>query len=75
MQVDINKIAVWLNMNKLSINTSKKFIKSHNKKQNMNISFSINNEKISQVKNTIFLGIVIDENLTWNDHVDQTIHH
>ena len=73
MQVEINKVAEWLNINKLSINTSKtKFIlfRSYNKKQNFDITIEINKEKLKQVKNTTFLGIVIDECLTWNEHVD-----
>ena len=64
MQVEINKAAEWLNINKLSINTSKtKFIlfRSYNKKQNFDITIEINKEKLKQVKNTTFLGIVIDE--------------
>ena len=70
MQIEINKIADWLNINKLSINTSKMkliLIISCNKKQKHNITISINDENIKQVKNTTFLGIVIDECLTWND--------
>ena len=30
----------------------------------------INGQPIKQVKNTTFLGVVIDEHLTWNDHID-----
>lgn len=30
----------------------------------------INNWSISQVKNTTFIGLVIDEYLTWKDHID-----
>jgi hypothetical protein len=73
MQVEINKVAEWLNINKLSINTSKtKFIlfRSYNKKQNFDITIEINKEKLKQVKNITFLGIVIYECLTWNEHVD-----
>ena len=53
IQEEINKIAVWLNINKLSINTEK------------------NNKIIEQVRKTTFLGIVVDECLTWNDHLEQ----
>ena len=73
MQEEINKVTDWLNINKLSINTSKTkliLFRSYNKKLNSNITVSINNEKVKQVKNTTFLGIVIDECLTWNDHVN-----
>ena len=73
MQEEINKVTDWLYINKLSINTSKTkliLFRSYNKKLNSNITVSINNEKVKQVKNTTFLGIVIDECLTWNDHVN-----
>ena len=66
IQIEINKIAEWLSINKLSINTSKtKFIlfRSHNKKQKLNTTIIINNENIT------FLGIIIDECLTWKDHI------
>ena len=62
-----------MNINKLSINTSKTqliLFRSCNKKQKHNITISINDKNIKQLKNTTFLGIVIDECLTWNDHLD-----
>ena len=73
IQVEINKIADWLNANKLSINTEKnKFIlfRTKNKKPKYTINISINNNNIKQVKNTTFLAIVIDEFLTWCNHLD-----
>ena len=73
MQIEINKIADWLNINKLYINTSKTkliLFRSSNKKQKHNITISINDENIKQVKNITFLTIVIDECLTWNDRLD-----
>ena len=71
MQEQLNKITVWLNTNILSINKTKtKFIlfRSSKKKKTNNISITINNELIKQVKNTTFLGVVIHECLTWEDH-------
>ena len=73
MQDEINKIADWITSNKLSLNTAKtKFIlfRSSNKKLNHNITISINEQPIKQVKNTTFLGVIIDEYLTWNDQID-----
>ena len=37
------------------------------------IKLSINDRDIKQVKNTIFLGIIIDECLTWSEHIDQVV--
>ena len=44
--------------------------RSCKKKQKHNISISINNELNDQVKNTTFLGVVLDECLTWKDHTN-----
>ena len=69
----MNKIANWLNVNKLSLNTTKTkliLFRSRNKKSKHDLKISINKENIKQVKNITFLGIVIDEFLTWRDHID-----
>ena len=73
IQNEMNEITDWLNANKLSINTEKtKFIlfRSKNKKVNSSINISINNNNIRQVTNITFLGIVIDQFLTWSNHLD-----
>ena len=67
MQTEFNKVSEWLNVNKLSLNIKKtKFIlfRSSNKKPKHGIKLSINDGDIKQVKNTNFLGIIIDECLT-----------
>ena len=72
IQAEINKVTEWLNVNKLSLNISKtKFIlfRSINKKPKENVKITINNINIDQVKRTNFLGVIIDECLTWNDHI------
>ena len=35
------------------------------------MKININNEEIEQVKCTTFLGIIIDECLTWKDHINK----
>ena len=68
----MNKIAEWLNLNKLSINTTKTklvLFRSPNKKK-YEMKLFINNQHIIQVKNTTFLGVVLDEYLTWKDHIN-----
>lgn len=44
--------------------------RSSNKKIKHDITISINEQPIKQVRNTTFLGVIIDEHLTWNDHID-----
>ena len=72
VQTEINKVTEWLNVNKLSLNITKtKFIlfRSINKKPKHDVKITINNMNIDQVKCTNFLGIIIDECLTLNDHI------
>ena len=62
LQMEMNEIATWLNVNRLSLNTAKTkliLFRSRNKKSKHELKISINN-----------LGIVIDEFLTWRDHID-----
>ena len=69
---ELEKIAVWLATNKLSLNLDKtKFICFQSKQKRISaiIGVVINNKSIEQVKENVFLGIVLDENLTWKSHV------
>ena len=73
LQIEMKKITNWLNVNKLSLNTTKTkliLFRSRNKKSKHDLNISINEENIKQVKNITFLGIVIHEFLTWRDHID-----
>jgi hypothetical protein len=45
-------------------------LRSRNKKSKHELKISINNESIKRVEKITFLGIVIDEFLTWRDHID-----
>ena len=58
-------------MNKLSLNISKtNFILFGNRKHNEDIDITINNVKIDRVYVTQFLGVLIDSNLNWKEHID-----
>ena len=64
LQIEMKKITNWLNVDKLSLNTTKtKYIlfRSRNKKSKHDLNISINKENVKQVKNITFLGIIIDE--------------
>ena len=73
LQMEMNKITTWLNVNRLSLNSAKTkliLFRSRNKKSKHELKISINNESIKRVEKITFLGIVIDEFLTWRDHID-----
>ena len=63
----------WLISNKLSVNVSKsKCILFHSKSTKVNLTnlnLFLRNTKIDQVSSLKFLGVYIDENLSWSPHL------
>ncbi len=78
--IEINKLYSWFCANKLSLNANKtKFIilkSPHQKYESENLSISIDGTKLCQIgnnfdeKSTKFLGVHIDEHLTWKHHLN-----
>ena len=69
---ELLKLTTWCQANKLSINYSKsKFMvfKPRQKRQNLDIKLEMSNCAIERVRDTIFLGVILDENLTWKHHI------
>ncbi len=70
---ELEKVQQWLNLNKLSLNVKKtKFMNFYNKKDiiKSNLKLKINNIDIEKVKKICFLGLTINDTLTWNDHIN-----
>ena len=69
---EINLVEEWLLSNKLSLNAKKTkalFFKSINR--NLTIpKLEIGNNTIETVQKFNFLGIILDEKLKWNDHIN-----
>ena len=62
----------WVGDNKLSLNLKKtKFMvfKPRQKKHHFCHQIYINEQKIEQVKEAVFLGVLLDENLSWKSHI------
>lgn len=69
---ELAKLSVWFAANKLSLNIKKtNFIlfRTRNKKINFIPEIKINNVAITQVTCTKFLGVLINDTLTWSDHI------
>jgi hypothetical protein len=75
INIELQKINEWLKCNKLALNTKKsKYMLFHFKQRQSNVkdlSIKINNVKIERVNNFNLLGVTIDENITWNAHVNK----
>ncbi len=70
---ELTKINDWLKTNKLSLNITKtKYMLFHiAQKQIDPLHINIDNINIDRVKQFNFLGLTINENLTWTDHINK----
>ena len=72
LNTELNKLSIWFKANKLSLNLKKtKFMvfKPGQKRKSHDIQLLINDYKLDQVKETIFLGVILDESLNWKSEI------
>ena len=62
---EISKVNTWLLSNKFLLNVAKHL------RTIPKLSISINGNPVEQVTNFNFLGITLDQNITWNDHISK----
>ena len=60
----------WFCVNKLSLNIAKTNILFGRYTHQQDIAIIINNVTIQRVQATKFLGVLIDESLNWNNHIN-----
>jgi hypothetical protein len=72
---NIIKINEWFKSNSLSLNIDKTYFLQFHKKTNQKYDFqtSYENRQITKAQNIKFLGIIIDSNLSWKQHIDGII--
>ena len=70
----MNKLTEWFKCNKLSL-TSKKssfvVFKLRHERETLDFSISLNSTRINRVKEVVFLGVVLDEHVTWKPHISR----
>ena len=73
---ELDKVSNWFKANKLSVNASKTnfmILGTSNMTSNKNleqIEIILDSTPLERVKFTKFLGVLIDESLTWKTHID-----
>ena len=78
LKAKLDNIVEWLRQNKLSLNTEKTecMVVGH-KRQTTHIlgplEVSVNGEPIKRAQKVKYLGITVDENLTWNEQYKRTL--
>ena len=69
---ELNEICTWFRANKLSLNTKKcNYIIFTKTKINNNYPVKLDNMPIEQVLKTKFLGIYVDDKLSWKHHIHE----
>ena len=69
---DLTNLVHWLRANKISLNASKTelvIFKKQNQGLTKHLNFRLSGQKITPTQSTIYLGIVLDENLNWDNHL------
>ena len=68
---DLAIIAEWLKVNKLSLNIKKTHFMCFSAKNKPSpcISLQIDGEALAEVNKSKFLGVIIDNKLSWKDHI------
>ena len=75
MSKELANVSDWFNANKLSLNVKKtkySFFHKSSKKDNIPLqlpNLNINGSTVESESSIKFLGVWIDENLTWRDHI------
>lgn len=71
IQTEFVKIQAWFQLNKLSLNLDKtNYMIFSNRKKIKDVLFRVEGVEISRVSEVKFLGVIIDEQLTWKPHIN-----
>ena len=71
---DLKNLTNWLNSNKISLNVSKTeliLFKPKMKKLDFDLKLKLYGKRLYRTKSVKYLGIKIDEHLTWLDHINE----
>ena len=71
INIELENISTWLKVNKLSLNIGKThyMIFDKQKRRSIQLKIKIENQEIEHTCKTKFLGVIIDQKLTWKPHM------
>ena len=75
INTELDHISTWLRVNKLSLNVQKTHFVVFSRKKNYkcDVTLRVENQVIEEVPETKFLGVIIDNKLTWKSHIQNTV--
>jgi len=73
LQTDVDNVSVWLVVNRLKLNVSKSLcmlIGSRQRVSGLSLTITLDGATLKQVCSTKYLGVYLDQHLTWQVHVN-----
>ena len=71
LNAELKKVSNWLAANKLSLNVGKSNLLLYSSSKNTDcIKVSINNENVEETNVAKYLGVLIDNKLNWESHIN-----
>ena len=71
VSTELDRLQVWFNVNRLSLNLAKTlYMIFSGKKAVQKVQVRVNGCVLKQVKHTKFLGVIVDDKLSWNKHIE-----
>ena len=71
LQADLNTLEQWANRWRMVFNPSKcEYLKITNKLHSISTQYHIQKHTIKEVPHAKYLGVIIDQHLTWNEHTN-----
>jgi len=68
--IKLNQLYDWLTANKLSVNIEKTSYMTFPRDKDNETLLCINNQVINRVTSCRYLGVIIDDELKWTDHIN-----
>ena len=68
----LNKLYLWLNVNRLSLNIEKTnyvIFHPYNKPMKRQVTIKINRKAIDEKESIVYFGVLIDSTLSWKNHI------
>ena len=69
VSVELDKLSTWFALNKLALNIAKTNFMIFSNHKSIEHSFSIDGVNLQKVDSLTFLGVCIDRQITWKDHI------
>ena len=76
IQEDLDNLNTWFKLNSLTLNIQKSSVMEflpEQKQTNPNLVLKIDNSELLKTNTTKFLGVIIDNNLSWQEHISNVI--